>query len=72
MLRPDGVFFCAVARGEGVRTSESEAYGERDERRFVLYTSNGLRERAIDAGFVVEELHEESDGEWLHLLARAE
>ena len=72
VLRPDGVFFCAVARGEGVRTSESEAYGERDERRFVLYTSNGLRERAIDAGFVVEELHEESDGEWLHLLARAE
>ncbi len=72
VLRPDGVFFCAVARGEGVRASESEAYGERDERRFTLYTPDGLRERAVDAGFVVEELHEGSDREWLHLLARAE
>lgn len=72
VLRPDGVLFCAVARGEGVRTSESEAYGERDERRFTLYTPAELRERAIAAGFVVEELREGGDGEWLHLLARAE
>ena len=72
VLRPDGVLFCAVARGEGVRTSESEAYGERDKRRFTLYTPDELRERAIAAGFVVEELRGESDGEWLHLLARAE
>jgi len=62
----------AGARGEGVRTSESEAYGERDKRRFTLYTPDELRERAIAAGFVVEELRGESDGEWLHLLARAE
>ncbi|MGQ5516276.1 class I SAM-dependent methyltransferase [Halococcus saccharolyticus] len=71
VLRPNGVFFCAVARGEGERTRGGETYGERDERHFTLYTPEKLRERTIDAGFVVEELHEGSDGEWLHLLARA-
>jgi SAM-dependent methyltransferase len=70
VLRPDGVFFCAVKHGEGERTSESNAYEERDERQFTLYTPDGLRDRALDAGFVVEALNERDDG-WLGLLARA-
>ena len=70
VLRPGGVLFCAVARGEDDRTSNSDAYGRRDERRFTLYTPENLRERALDAGFVIETLDDED--EWLHLLARTE
>ena len=72
VLRPGGACFCAVARGEEVGTDGTNAHGERDERRFTLYTAEALRERAVDAGFTVETLHEGDDGEWLHLLARAE
>jgi SAM-dependent methyltransferase len=71
VLRPDGVFFCAVKRGDGVRTSDNDAYEGRDERRFTLYTPESLRECALDAGFTVERLDERNDG-WLGLLARAE
>lgn len=71
VLRPGGVFFCAVKRGEGERTSNGDAYEERDERRFTLYTPDNLCERALDAGFTVETLDEKDDG-WLGLLARAE
>lgn len=71
VLRTDGVLFCAVARGEGMRTSETGTYGERDERHFTLYTPESLRERILDAGFTVETLDESGD-EWLHLLARVE
>lgn len=70
VLRSDGVFFCVVARDEEVRTDRSERYGERDERHFMLYTPESLRERALDAGFVVETVVEQDDG-WLGLLARA-
>lgn len=72
VLGPGGVCFCAVPRGERVEIDGSDAYGERDERRFTLYTAEALYERAVDAGFTVETLREGSDGEWLHLLARAE
>ena len=71
VLSPDGVLFCAVARGEGERTNDGDAYEERDDRHFTLYTPDDLCERALGAEFTVKTLNEKGD-EWLHLLARAE
>jgi SAM-dependent methyltransferase len=71
VLRSGGVLFCAVARGEDERTSDDNPYEERDDRHFTFYTSDGLREYAVAAGFTVETLRE-NDAEWLQLLAGAE
>ena len=64
-VRPGGVFYLSVKRGDG--EMESDAY-EGDNRRFTLYRPAELREMVADAGFEVESV---SDGEWITLLARA-
>jgi SAM-dependent methyltransferase len=69
VLRPGGVLFCAVRRGEGDRESEASAYEADDERRFTPYDPDSLRSLVVDAGFTVDALTE--DGDWLQVLARA-
>lgn len=64
VVRPGGVVYLSVARGDG--ETEGESYDE-DSRQFTLYRSEQLRTMAEDAGLVVESV---SDGDWIQLLAR--
>lgn len=65
VLRPGGVLYLSVKRGEG--EMESDAY-EGDSRRFTLYRREELRGMVAGAGFEVESV---SADEWITLLARA-
>ncbi|MFC4552596.1 MULTISPECIES: class I SAM-dependent DNA methyltransferase [Halorussus] len=64
VLRPGGVCFFSVKRGEG--EMRSDAY-EGDERRFTLYEPDELRALVEDAGFAVEST---TADDWVTLLAR--
>lgn len=64
-LRPDGVCHLSVHRGEGTRSGQSY---EGDDRRFTLWTAEGLRAAVEDAGLAVEMLR--TDGNWLWGLVR--
>jgi len=65
VLRPGGVVYLSVKRGDGER--EGDTY-DGDRRQFTLYRTDELRELVASAGFEVESV---SDGEWIQLLARA-
>ena len=65
VLRPEGICFLSVKRGDG--EMHSDAY-EGDRRRFTLYQPAELRELAENAGFEAEAI---PDGDWIQLLARA-
>ncbi|WP_158057423.1 class I SAM-dependent methyltransferase [Halorussus halophilus] len=64
VVRPGGVVYLSVARGDG--ETEGESYDE-DTRQFTLYQSDQLRVMAEDVGLRVESV---SDGDWIQLLAR--
>ena len=65
VLRPGGVCFLSVKRGEG--EMRSDAY-EGDDRRFTLYIPDELRAMVEDARFAVESV---AADDWVTLLARA-
>ncbi|MWG35170.1 class I SAM-dependent methyltransferase [Halomarina oriensis] len=69
VLRPGGVLFCAVQRGEGERDTEASPYEADDERRFTLYGEDEFRSLVASAGFERVETSVDDD-HWIQSLAR--
>lgn len=68
VLRSGGTLALSVKRGEG---EQSGAVYENDERRFTLYTVDGLHERLENAGFTGMDAVIDATDEWIQVIAEA-